>query len=91
MNGIISTLTHSCKNEKPIRFTLNPKGNQIDFSGFSPWCWGKKDEKPITMIIYQRRVITNFYIKLLLTALKSVQEVLRTVGKTTYNLNLLIG
>ncbi len=40
-----STLTDSLKIEKSIRFTLNPEGNRIDFSDFSPWGRGKKSEK----------------------------------------------
>ena len=41
--GIISsTLTLYTNIEKSIRFTLNPKGNQIDFSYFTTWGRGKK-------------------------------------------------
>jgi len=48
-----STLTHASKIEKSIRFTLIPKGNRMDFSGFSPWGWGIKSEKSFSHLICQ--------------------------------------
>jgi hypothetical protein len=51
-----STLTLFPKVEKSIRFTLNPKGNRIDFSDFSPWDWGKKLEKSVLHLISQSRI-----------------------------------
>jgi hypothetical protein len=43
-------LTDFFQIEKFIRFTLNPEGNQIDFSDFSPWGWGIKSEKLVFLL-----------------------------------------
>ena len=43
-----STLTDSFKIEKIHPFYPKPRGKRIDFSVFSPWCWGIKSEACIS-------------------------------------------